>query len=77
MLSEPPKDPKDRVKEFPHAPGVYLMKDRVGRVLYIGKAVDLRNRASSYFTRQAAEDYINGGREATPARPFPATEANL
>jgi excinuclease ABC subunit C len=56
VLSELPKDPRERVKEFPHAPGVYLMKDRLGRVLYIGKAVDLRNRASSYFNRQAAED---------------------
>ncbi|MCE9604759.1 MAG: excinuclease ABC subunit UvrC [Planctomycetia bacterium] len=43
-----------RVKEFPHKPGVYLMKDSTGRVIYIGKAKDLRNRASSYFLKVAA-----------------------
>lgn len=51
-----PVDPREKVKTFPHSPGVYLMKDRLGRVLYIGKAVDLRNRASSYFTAQALVD---------------------
>jgi excinuclease ABC subunit C len=36
---------------LPEAPGVYLMKDRRGRVLYIGKAGNLRRRVSSYFCR--------------------------
>jgi excinuclease ABC subunit C len=49
-------DPRDKVKQFPAAPGVYLMKDRQGRVLYVGKAKNLRNRAGHYFTRAAAED---------------------
>ena len=53
---ESPIDPKEKVKTFPPSPGVYLMKDDRGRVIYIGKAVNLRNRAGSYFTRQAAED---------------------
>jgi excinuclease ABC subunit C len=35
---------------------VYLMKDEQGRVLYVGKAKNLRNRAGHYFTRAAAED---------------------
>lgn len=45
-----------KASEFPHAPGVYLMKDESGRVIYIGKAKDLRKRTGSYFRRQALED---------------------
>jgi excinuclease ABC subunit C len=48
--------PAEKVKTFPHAPGVYLMKDTAERVIYIGKAKDLRNRASSYFHKAALED---------------------
>jgi excinuclease ABC subunit C len=48
--------PAEKVKQFPAAPGVYLMKDEQGRVLYVGKAKNLRNRAGHYFTRAAAED---------------------
>src|SRR5438445_5490273 len=37
------------VREFPRTPGVYLMKDSAGRVIYVGKAKILRSRAGSYF----------------------------
>ena len=47
----------EKVKTFPHSPGVYLMKDSAERVIYIGKAKDLRNRASSYFHKAALEDF--------------------
>ncbi len=48
--------PPKRFRSFPHKPGVYLMKDAVGRVIYVGKAKDLRNRAGSYFLKAAAEE---------------------
>ena len=48
--------PGEKVKSFPQAPGVYLMKDDQGRVIYVGKAKSLRNRAAHYFTKAAAED---------------------
>jgi excinuclease ABC subunit C len=48
--------PAEKVKQFPATPGVYLMKDDQGRVLYVGKAKNLRNRAAHYFTKAAAED---------------------
>jgi excinuclease ABC subunit C len=46
----------EKVKTFPQSPGVYLMKDAAGRVIYIGKAKNLRARASSYFLKAAEQD---------------------
>ena len=46
----------EKVKAFPQTPGVYLMKDAAGRVIYIGKAKNLRARASSYFLKAAEQD---------------------
>lgn len=48
--------PADKVKQFPTTPGVYIMKDDQGRVLYVGKAKNLRSRAGHYFTKAALED---------------------
>ncbi len=48
---------RKRVAELPKCPGVYLMKDPEGRVLYVGKAKDLRSRVASYF--QPAADLLN------------------
>lgn len=46
-MSKP--DFKARLREVPHLPGVYLMKDRLGSIIYVGKARDLKRRMSSYF----------------------------
>jgi excinuclease ABC subunit C len=51
-----PPLPGEKVKQFPTSPGVYLMKDDQGRVIYVGKAKNLRSRAGTYFTKAAAEE---------------------
>lgn len=40
---------RDAIRAFPAAPGLYFMKDADDKVLYIGKAKNLRSRAASYF----------------------------
>jgi excinuclease ABC subunit C len=45
-----------KARDFPQTPGVYLMKDAAGVVIYVGKAKNLRARAGSYFLKAAAED---------------------
>ena len=39
----------DKLKLVPHKPGCYLMKDKDGVIIYVGKAKDLKNRLNSYF----------------------------
>ena len=58
MSDAPPKavEPREKVRTFPNAPGVYLMKDAQGRVIYVGKAKNLRARAGSYFQKTAVDD---------------------
>src|SRR5262245_8462261 len=53
-----------KVRQFPRSPGIYLMKDSAGRVIYVGKAKILRSRAGSYFLKGAqaerrTADWVN------------------
>jgi len=45
------QDLENTLKRLPENPGVYLMKDTAGKVIYVGKAKSLKNRVSSYFQR--------------------------
>ena len=47
---------KGKIKNLTLAPGVYLMKDRIGTILYVGKASSLKKRVSSYFNRPVHPD---------------------
>ena len=44
-----PKELKTRCCRCPCSPGVYLMKDKTGTIIYVGKAKKLKNRVSQYF----------------------------
>ena len=50
----------EKLKEIPRSPGVYLHKDAAGKILYIGKAKNLRNRVRSYFQAGRIADFSYG-----------------
>ena len=40
---------EEELKKLPDKPGVYIMKDKEDNIIYVGKAVSLKNRVRSYF----------------------------
>ena len=49
---------EEELKKLPKEPGVYLMKDKDDKIIYVGKAVNLKNRVSSYFRKTNKTDRI-------------------
>lgn len=48
-------DIKEKIKALPASPGVYLMKDSLGGIIYVGKSKNLKSRVSSYFQNLKAK----------------------
>ncbi len=46
---------EEKLNNLPDKPGVYLMKDHKGGIIYVGKAINLKNRVKSYFVSQHAD----------------------
>lgn len=54
---------KDKLQLLPDKPGVYIMRDKGGRIIYVGKATSLRNRVRHYFqaaTLRSADPKLRG-----------------
>ena len=51
---------KQKLRALPSTSGVYIMKDALGQVIYIGKAVNLKRRVSHYFRKDAKYKAYNG-----------------
>ena len=49
---------EEELKKLPKEPGVYLMKDKDDNIIYVGKAINLKNRVSSYFRKTNKTDRI-------------------
>jgi excinuclease ABC subunit C len=47
-------DLQQALKELPDHPGVYIMKNQQGEIIYIGKAISLKNRVKQYFQRSSS-----------------------
>ncbi len=48
-MAAPRPDLTAKLRDVPHKPGVYVMRDRLKKVIYVGKARDLRKRVGNYF----------------------------
>ncbi len=46
----PPNLPKEEFENLPTCPGIYYFRDKTGKVIYVGKAINIKRRVSSHFT---------------------------
>ena len=44
-------DIEEELKKLPAKPGVYVMRDKHNQIIYVGKAISLKNRVRSYFRK--------------------------
>ena len=68
----PSFNPRPTLRRLPHKPGVYRFLDTAGKVLYVGKARDLRKRVSSYF-----RSGIPGGKTGLLVQQIAAIEVSV
>ena len=47
-------DIKEKINSFPKTPGIYLMKDKEGNIIYVGKSKKLQERIKSYFVNSSS-----------------------
>ncbi len=64
-------------KHIPLSPGVYLFRDRHGRVLYIGKAANLKNRLNSYFNKNLGNPRLQKMLETTKGVDWQETDSEI
>ena len=50
---------EEELKKLPAKPGVYIMRDKLDNVIYVGKAIKLSNRVRSYFRKTNKIKYRN------------------
>ena len=48
-------DIQENLKNLPDSPGVYMHKDKLGNIIYVGKAISLRNRVNREIAKRAGE----------------------
>ncbi|VVB68649.1 UvrABC system protein C [uncultured archaeon] len=65
------------LEALPHLPGCYLFQDAEGTILYVGKARDLRRRASSYFQRQGPDPKTGAMLSAVHSMDFIVTNTEV
>lgn len=56
----PPHLPSRIIQELPTTPGIYLFKDRAGKVIYVGKAINIKKRVLSHFYEKKNKEYLLG-----------------
>ena len=47
---------EEELKKLPGKPGVYLMHDKTDEIIYVGKAISLKNRVRQYFSEEPSCD---------------------